>query len=81
MSIWLDQDTQIFGQTLFRCFYEVNIAIYPVPWWLQMVICFNAGDLVSIPGFGKIPWIKEWLPTPVFLLGEFHEQKSLGLQS
>ena len=25
----------------------------------------------------KIPWRREWLPTPVFLPGEFHEQGSL----
>ena len=29
------------------------------------------------PGFdpwvGKIPWRREWLPTPVFWPGEFHE--------
>ena len=24
------------------------------------------------PWFGKIPWRKEWLPTPVFWPGEFH---------
>ena len=29
------------------------------------------------PWVGKIPWRREWLPTPVFLPGEFHEQKSL----
>ena len=33
------------------------------------------------PGFdpwvGKIPWTKEWQPTPVFLPGEFHGQRSL----
>ena len=23
------------------------------------------------------PWRREWLPTPVFLLGETHEQRSL----
>ena len=23
------------------------------------------------------PWRREWLPTPVFLPGEFHEQRSL----
>ena len=29
----------------------------------------------------KIPWRKEWLPTPAFLPGEFHGQRSLvGLQ-
>ena len=33
----------------------------------------------SGPGFdpwvGKIPWRSEWLPTPVFLSGEFHGQR------
>ena len=32
----------------------------------------NAGDLGWIPGVGKIPWRRDWLPTPVFLSGEFH---------
>ena len=35
----------------------------------------NAGDMSSIPG--NIPWRREWLPTPVFLPGEFHGQRSL----
>jgi len=26
---------------------------------------------------GKIPWRREWLPTPVFLPGEFHGERSL----
>ena len=26
---------------------------------------------------GKIPWRREWQPTPVFLPGESHEQRSL----
>jgi len=29
------------------------------------------------PWVGKIPRRREWLPTPVFLLGEFHGQRSL----
>ena len=29
------------------------------------------------PWVGKIPWRREWPPTPVFLPGEFHGQKSL----
>ena len=32
----------------------------------------NAGDP------GSIPWRREWLPTPVLLLGEFHGQRSLA---
>ena len=38
----------------------------------------NAGDLGSNPRIGKIPWRREWLPTPVFLPGEFHGQRSLA---
>ena len=34
-------------------------------------IC-NTGDLGLIPGLGSSPWRREWLPTPVFWLGEFH---------
>ena len=29
------------------------------------------------PWVRKIPWRREWLPTPVFLLGESHGQRSL----
>ena len=29
----------------------------------------------------KIPWRRAWLPTPVFLLGESHEQTSLAVYS
>ena len=39
---------------------------------------YNAGDLGSISGSGrKIPWGREWLPTPVFLPGELRGQRSL----
>ena len=29
------------------------------------------------PRVGKIPWRRAWQPTPVFLLGESHGQRSL----
>ena len=32
----------------------------------------NAGDLDLIPGWGKFPWRRGWLPTPVFWPGVFH---------
>ena len=32
----------------------------------------------SLPWVGKIPWRKAWQPTPVFLPGESHRQRSLG---
>ena len=38
----------------------------------------NAGDLGSIPGSGRVPWRRKWHPTPVFLPGESHGQRSLA---
>ena len=41
----------------------------------------DARDVGLIPGFdpwvGKIPWSRKWQPTPVFLPGKFHGQRSL----
>jgi len=35
----------------------------------------------AISGFyhwvGKIPWRRDWLPTPIFLPGELHGQRNL----
>ena len=41
----------------------------------------NAGDIRDKgwfdPWVGKIPWRRAWQPTPVFLPGESHGQRSL----
>ena len=40
----------------------------------------NAGDVRNvglIPGLETIPWRRAWQPTPVFLPGESHGQRSL----
>ena len=39
---------------------------------------FNAEDPGSIPGLGRFPWRKKWLPSPVILPGESHGQRSLA---
>ena len=36
------------------------------------------GDPGSVPRSGKTPWRRDWLPTPVFLPGEFHGKRSLS---
>ena len=45
----------------------------------------SSGSRVDKPGFnpwvGKITWRREELPTPVFLPGEFHGQRSLAVYS
>ena len=38
----------------------------------------NVGDQGSIPGWGRSPWRREWQPIPVFLPGEFHEERSVA---
>ena len=41
----------------------------------------NAGDIMRHwfnPWVRKIPWRRQWLPTPVFLPGESHGQRSLA---
>ena len=42
-----------------------------------MVKNLPAMRLGSDPWVGKIPWRRAWQPTPVFLPGEFHGQRSL----
>ena len=60
------------------CIEDVSLALA----WISIDLespC-NVGDLGSIPDFGKIPWRREWQPTPTqptFLLEEFHGQRSL----
>ena len=38
----------------------------------------NAGDLGLVPGLGRFPGGGHGNPTPVFLPGEFHGQRSLA---
>ena len=38
----------------------------------------NAGGLGLTPGSGRFPWRWKWQPTPVFLPGESHGQRSLA---
>ena len=41
----------------------------------------NAGDTSNVGlilEWGKIPWRRIWKPTPVFLPGKSHQQKSLA---
>ena len=40
--------------------------------------CRRTKRLGSNPWVGKIPWRRKWQPTPVFLPGESHGQRSLA---
>ena len=52
--------------------------LWGIPWWLRWWrICLQFRRLRLNPWIRKIPWRREWQPTPVFLPGEFHGQRSL----
>ena len=48
-----------------------------LPGWLRLSSAHNEGDLGSISGLGRSPGEGNDQPTPVFLPGEFHGQRSL----
>ena len=49
-----------------------------LPWWLRWEsICLQCRRLGFNSWVWKISWKREWQPTPVFLPGEFHGQRSL----
>ena len=53
---------------------ELNL-MEGLPWWLrQKRIYLQCGR----PGLERFPWRREGLPTPVFLLGGIHGQRSLA---
>ena len=55
---------------------------WPILWaslvaqWLS--ICMQYTKLRFDPWVGKIPWRREWQPTPAFLPGKSHGQRSLA---
>ena len=59
--------------------YQYKLIILYQCWWLSRSrISLQCKRLGFDPWVGKISWRREWLPTPVFLSGEFHGQKSLA---
>ena len=48
------------------------------PWWLSgKESACQCGRCGFSPWVGKIPWRRKWQPTPVFLPGKSHGQRSL----
>ena len=53
-------------------YWQVDSLPLRLPWWLSWWrICLQHGRPGFDPWVGKIPWRREWLPTPVFWPGEF----------
>ena len=49
-----------------------------LPWWLRWQrICLQCKRSRFDSWVGKNPWRRKWQPTPIFLPGELHRQRSL----
>ena len=58
---------------------EMHIIEIGMTWWLRLYrICLQCRRHGFDPCVKKIPWRKEWQPTPVFLPGKFHGQSLAG---
>ena len=51
---------------------------YTVPWFRQWRTCLQCRRPRFNPWVRKIPWRRKWQPSPVFLPGESHGQRSLA---
>ena len=59
--------------------FVISKTISGLPWWFKWQrICLQCRRPGFNPWVRKIPWRREWLPTPVLLPGEFHGQRSLA---
>ena len=62
---------------LFKIFSILLIELGLPRWLRKWRICLQWRRPRFNSWVGKIPWRREWLPTPVFLPGESHGQRSL----
>ena len=59
--------------------YTYILLLFGLPWWPKWYrICLQWGTPRFSPWVRKIPWRRKWQPTPGFLPGEPHGQKSLA---
>ena len=60
-------------------FSPISVYLSGLPWWLngKESTCQSRRRRFD-PWVGKICWRRKWQPTPVFLPGTFHEQRSLS---
>ena len=67
----------------FFLFLKVYLIMYPYQYIRASLVAQIIKNLPAMqetwvhPWIGKIPWRRERIPTPIFLPGEFHGQRSL----
>ena len=79
MSSWWPTRTWSLGPLGLFCSPRITLfyTFFGLPWWPRWKrICLQCRRPEFDPWVRKIPWRREWQPTPVFLPGEFHGQRS-----
>ena len=74
-----EKDHHIFEKNIIARYRQIIfINTWQLLWWLRWQrTCQHCRRSGFNPWVRKILWRREWLPTPVFLPGEFQGQKSL----
>ena len=62
---------------LVKSLFSTKVQLWARRWLSGKESACNAGALGDPLGIRKVPWRKAWLPTPVFLPGESHGQRTL----
>ena len=69
----------VLSKYILKLWYSINHGLL---WWLSgKETTWQSRRCEFDLWVGKIPWRRAWLPTPVFLPGEFHGQRSLTANS
>ena len=75
LSDWTELCLKLY---IHMCSYTYTVSKYSLPWWLSgqesAYHCRRSGYNSWVR---KIPWRRTWQPTPVWLPGESHGQRSL----
>ena len=64
---------------------EIETEVFSIIYWIPSILCLVAQMVKNLPGIretwvhswiGKFPWRMEWQPTPAFLPGKLHGQRT-----
>ena len=77
IKLYFSPINHLFISGIFFFWYERDVSL-GLLWWLSWLRIFlQCRRLRFDPWLGKISWRKKWQPTPVFLPGKCHGQRSL----
>ena len=83
-SMFMEEISSFSLNCLKRCHWEVFFFFFFFPhsqWGFPCgsdgIVCLQCGRTEFNPWVRKIPWIRKWQPTPVYLPGECHGLRSL----